>query len=116
MEGSIIAQYALFEQDSSLEGWTRGVEQNWSNLGINFIFHEAFPHARVYLLEYEENVELVALAIDQDQPLAVSLSAYGAYASLQSLEEAGLRTDFLTMLESIQAVTHDPDNMEPEID
>lgn len=116
MEGSIIAQYALFEQDSSLEGWTRAVEQNWSNLGIEFVSNETLPQARIYLLEYAEHVELGALAIDQNQPLAVSLSAHGAYASQQSLEEAGLRTDFLPMLESIQAVTHDPGNMDPEID
>lgn len=116
-DGSVV-QYALFEQDSSLEGWVQGVEKSWSNVGIQFTLLNTLPQAKVYSLGIpaSTNVEIVALLIDQNQPLGLSLIASGTYASLERLQKDGLVDDFLTMLESVEAIPYDPQNLDPIIE
>lgn len=115
--GSIV-QYALFEQDSSLEGWTQNIENSWGNIGIQFTLLNTLPYAKVYSLEIpaSTNVEIAALLINQNQPLGLSLIASGSYASLERLQKEGLVDDFLTMLESVEAIPHDPQNLDPIIE
>jgi len=78
---------------------------------------ETLPQAVVYGLESPATgrVELLALVISGNQPLGISLNASGTYANLRKLEKAGLKADFITMVESISAISYDPDNMKPEI-
>lgn len=118
MEGGTIAQYEAFKLDSSLEGWAAIMEQSWSSVGVKFTLIETLPQSVIYQLESPQStgVELLALAVSENQPLGISLNAYGAYASLDSLEKVGLKADFITMVESIAAISHDPKNTEPKID
>ena len=116
-DGSVV-QYALFEQDPSLEGWVQSVEKSWSNNGIQFTLLNTLPQAKVYSLGIpaSTNVEIVALLIDQNQPLGLSLIASGSYASLERLQKDGLGDDFLTMLESVEAIPYEPQNLDPIIE
>ena len=76
------------------------------------------PQAKVYLLGIpaSTNLEIVALLINQNQPLGLSLIASGSYANLERLQKDGLVDDFLTMLESVEAIPYDPQNLDPVIE
>jgi len=118
IKDGIVVQYALFEEDSSLEGWAKNVEKSWSNIGIRFTLLNTPPQGKVYLLGIpaSTNLEIVALLINQNQPLGLSLIASGSYANLERLQKDGLVDDFLTMLESVEAIPYDPQNLDPVIE
>ncbi len=118
IKDGIVVQYALYEEDSSLEGWAKNVEKSWSNIGIQFTLLNTLPQAKVYLLGIpaSTNLEIVALLINQNQPLGLSLIASGSYANLERLQKDGLVDDFLTMLESVEAIPYDPQNLDPVIE
>lgn len=113
----IIAQYQLFKQDASLEGWTKGVEQMWQSNGIEFTLEETLPQAMIYSLQSpgSSDIQIAALAIDQQQPLALSLNASGENANLESLRNENLWDDFLTMVNSLSTVSYDPSNIVPSL-
>jgi hypothetical protein len=113
----IIAQYELFKQDASLEGWTEGVEQMWQSNGIEFTLEETLPQAKIYSLQSpgSSDIQLAALAIDQEQPLALSLNASGEDANLESLRNENLWDDFLMMVNSLSTISYDPSNIVPSL-
>ena len=107
----------LFEKDSSLEGWTTGIEQNWKSNGLEFTLLRTLPQAKIYLVKSpgSSDVQLVAFVVDKNQPLAVELTASGAYADLERLKHDGVVDDFATMLASAQAIPQDPQNVDPPL-
>jgi hypothetical protein len=111
------AQLALFEKDSSLEGWTKGIERIWKSNGLGFTLLRALPEAKVYMVKTAgyANLELVAFAVDQKQPLAMELTASGVYADMERLQTEGVLDDFATMVASIQAIPQDPQNVSPSL-
>ena len=112
-----IAQLALFEKDPSLAGWTRGIEQMWKSNGLESTLLRALPQAKIYLVKSPgvSDVQLVAYAIDQNQPLAMMLTASGTYADLERLQKEGILDDFAAMVASAQAIPQDPQNVEPPL-
>lgn len=116
MEGGTIAQYEAFKLDSSLEGWTAAVEQSWSSLGVEFTLLETLPQAKIYYLGKPESLELIALVIDQDQPLGISLAGYGSYTDVPSFKNSGLKSDFIYMVANLHAAAYDPENIDPKIE
>ena len=113
----LIAQLALFEQDSSLDGWTKGIEQMWKSDGLESTLLRTLPQARIYSVTSpgSSDVQLVAYAVDQNQPLAISLTASGAYADMDRLQKEGILEDFAMMVASIQAIPQDPQNVDPPL-
>ncbi len=107
----------LFEKDSSLEGWTMGIEQNWKSNGLEFTLLRTLPQAKIYLVKSpgSSDVQLVAFAVDKNQPLAIELTAAGAYADLERLKQAGIADDFATIVASAQAIPQDPQNADPSL-
>jgi hypothetical protein len=76
------------------------------------------PHAKIYVLSLAAGsppVVLVAYAIDQGQPLILSLQAAGTEANLSRLEAEGVVADFATMAGSIMAIPADPANVVPAL-
>jgi hypothetical protein len=111
------ATLALFEMNSSLEGWTRGVEQNWKSNGIESTLLRTLPQAKIYSVTSpsSSDVQLVAFAVDKKQPLAMDLTASGAYADMERLRKEGILDDFSAMAASAQAIPQDPQNVEPPL-
>lgn len=116
MAGGTIAQYEAFKLDSSLEGWAASVERDWSSLGVEFALLETLPQAKIYYLEKPEPLELIALVIDQDQPLGISLAGYGSYTDVPGFKNGGLKSDFIYMVANLHAAAYDPENIEPPIE
>lgn len=116
MEGAMISQHEAFKLDSTLEGWTAAVEQDWSSLGVEYTLLETLPQAKIYYLEKPEPLELVALVIDQDQPLGISLAGYGSYTDVPSFKNGGLKSDFIYMVANLHAEAYDPEYIEPPIE
>jgi hypothetical protein len=113
---SMIAQWALFERDHSLEGWTAGIEQLWTNTGTKFTLARTLPQAKIYLIKPASDLlYVVAYAVDNDQPLTIGLEAHGAYADEARLQKEGLLDDFATMVSSISAVQPDPSKTAPAL-
>ena len=85
----IIAQYELFNQDPSLEGWTKGIEQMWESNGIESILEDTLPQTKIYSLRSpgSSDIQIIAFAIDQEQPLVLSLDASGEYGNLERLPQ-----------------------------
>jgi len=114
----LIAQWALFERDRSLAGWTAGIERMWTNDGLKFTLVRTFPRAKIYILKPStpsDVIELAAFAVDDDQPLTIGLEAYGAYADEGRLQQEGILDDFATMVASISTVQLDPKNIDPAL-
>lgn len=113
----MIAQLALFEKDSSLDGWTKGIEQMWKSSGLEPTLLRTLPQAKIYSVTSAgtSDVQLVAYAVDKDQPLAVSLSASGTYADMERLQKEGILGDFAAMVASLQAIPQDPKNVDPPL-
>jgi hypothetical protein len=107
------AQLALFEKDSSLEGWTKGIERMWKSNGLGFTLLRTLPQAKVYRVKTpgDANVQLVAFAVEHKQPLAMQLTASGGYADVERLQTEGVLDDFVTMVASVQAIPQDPQNI-----
>ncbi len=116
MEGGTIAQYEAFKLDSSLDGWAALVEQNWSGLGVEYTLLEALPQAKIYYLEKPEPLELIALVIDQGQPLGISLAGYGSYTDVPSFKNGGLKSDFIYMVANLQSSAYNPETIEPPLE
>ena len=115
--GGILAQYELFKQDPSLEGWTKGVEQMWQSNGIGFTLEDTLPRAKIYSLRSpgSSDIQIVALVADQEQALGLSLAASGEYANLERLRNEHLWDDFVTMVSSLGAINYDPSNIIPSL-
>ncbi len=113
----MIAQLALFEKDSSLDGWTKGIEQMWKSDGLEPTLLRRLPQAKIYSVKTPgySNVQLVAYAVDKNQPLAIELTASGGYANMERLQREGILDDFAMMVASIQAVPQDPQNIDPPL-
>lgn len=113
----ILAQYELFKQNPSLEGWTKSVEQMWERNGIASTLEDTLPQAKIYSLRSPDSsdVQIIALAIDQEQPLVLSLNASGEYADLDRLRNEHLWDDFVAMVNSLSAINYDPGNVTPSL-
>ena len=113
----LIAPLALFEQNSSLEGWTKGIEQMWQSNGLESTLLRTLPQAKIYSVTSPgtSDVQLVAYVVDQDQPLTLMLTAEGTYADLDHLQQEGILDDFTTMAASIQAIPRDSQNVDPTL-
>jgi hypothetical protein len=111
------AQLLLFEKDSSLEGWTKGIERMWKSNGLGFTLLRTLPQAKVYRVKTpgDANIQLVAFAVDHKQPLAMQLTASGVYADMERLQTEGVLDDFVTMVASVQAIPQDPQNIAPPL-
>lgn len=109
------APLALFEKDSSLEGWTKSIEQMWKSNGISSTLLRTLPQAKIYSVTSpgSSDLQLVAYAIDQNQPLAVSLTAADADADIERLQQEGILDDFAMMVASVQAIPQNPQNVDP---
>jgi hypothetical protein len=117
MSGGTIAQYEAFKQESSLEGWTSLIEHMWLQTNVAFTLEKMLPQARIYVLDpgTGDSLILAAQAVDQEQPLALGLYAYGAYADLARLRSQHVWDDFVTMVNSVRAVNYDPANVTPSL-
>lgn len=115
--GGVVVQKTLWEQKPDLEAWTAGIRQSWASNGIEFTLLRTLPHARIYLVRSPggSETQIVALAVDQDQPLGAGLTASGAYNNLERLQEEGLVDDLITMVESMEAIPYDPANVDPPL-
>lgn len=115
--GGLNAQRFLFEQNPSLETWTAGIEQLWKTNQVQFALLRTLPQARIYLVRSPDSpdTQIVAYAIDQNQPLAVALTASGTYADLERLQEEGIVDDFAAMVDRVRAVDYDPTNVVPPL-
>jgi hypothetical protein len=113
----VIVQLDLFEKDSSLAGWTRGIEQMWKSNGIESILLRTLPQAKIYSVTSPDasDVRFVAYVVDKDQPLAVSLTASGIYADRDRLQKEGVVDDFVTVVTSAQAIPQDPHDVDPPL-
>ncbi len=113
---SMIAQWALFKRDHSLDGWTAGIERMWTSDGMEFTLVRTLPQAKIYLLKPKSDLIWVeAYAVDSGQPLTIGLEAHGAYADEARLQQEGLLDDFATMVGSISAIQPDPKNIDPAL-
>jgi hypothetical protein len=113
----ILAPYELFKKDPSLEGWTKGVEQMWQSNGLESSLEAQLPRAKIYSLRSPgaSDIQLIALAIDQDQPLVIGLNASGEYADLERLRNEHLWDDFVAMVNSVSAINYDPGDVVPSL-
>ncbi len=113
----VIAQLYLFEKDSSLEGWTKGIEQMWKSDGLESTLLRTLPQAKIYLVKTPgyPNVQLVAYAVDKNQPLGLELTASSAYANMERLQKEGILDDFAAMVASVQAIPQEPQNVDPPL-
>src|ERR1019366_417703 len=115
---TLSAQWLLFQQDSSLIGWTAGIEAMWARDGETFTLLRTLPNAKIYMVSLAAGsppVVLGAYAIDQGQPLILELQASGTEADLTRLEAEGIVDDFATMAGSITAIPADPQNVVPAL-
>lgn len=89
----------------------------WLSNGIEFTLQDTLPHAKIYLVQSpgSSDVQMIALVIDQEQPLALSLNAAGEYADLERLRNEHLLDDFVTMVNSFSATSYDPGNIIPSL-
>jgi Tol biopolymer transport system component len=135
MSGGILAEYGLFQQEPSFDGWTAGIEQLWQRLGYTFTLEETLPAAgeqpaatggqrtpdqpaaKIYWVWKSgwDGIQLTALVVDQGQPLAVSLIAAGDDADAARLRGEGLLDDFVAIAKSLSAIPYDPANVDPPL-
>ena len=115
--GGIVVQKTLWEHNPSLDAWAAGIRQSWASNGIEFTLLRTLPRARIYVVRSPggSETQIVALAVDQDQPLGAGLTASGAYNNLQRLQEEGLVDDLIAMVESMEAIPYDPANVDPPL-
>jgi hypothetical protein len=113
----IIVQKSLFEQNPSLEAWAASIERAWSSYGIQATLLPLPPQARIYLVKSpgSPDTQIVAYAVDQNQPLTVGLTASGTYADLERLQEEGMVDDFVAVVGSARAIPYDPGNVTPPL-
>ncbi len=113
----IVAQKQLFEQNPSLEAWTAGIERLWQSNKTHFSLLRTLPQAKIYLVQQPgaPDLDIVAYAVDQNQPLCVDLTASGSYANLGRLQSEGVVDDFAAMVESLRAIPYDPANVVPTV-
>jgi hypothetical protein len=102
-ENAQLLPYELFKRNPSLSAWTDSVAESWRQNGIAAQEQDSLPNARIYsVVPAKGQVQLVAYAIDGDQPLAVQLIGRGRYGTVEGLRDAGLFEDFKTMVESVR--------------
>jgi hypothetical protein len=112
------AEWLIFEQDSSLAGWTAGIEAMWTRDGSTFTRLRTLPEARLYAVTMGSDprtVYLIAYAIDQGQPLLLVAQASGTQADLGRLQAEGFVDDLATMAASLKAIPADPHNIAPPL-
>ncbi len=114
---NLLEQLTLFEDDPSLDGWTRGIEQMWQKDGFEWKLLQTLPQAKIYAIRSPSSPDLqvIAYVVDQDQPLTVDLLASGAYADLERLQKDGILDDFSVMVASIHAIPRDTKNIDPAL-
>ena len=100
-----IAQYWAFQRDSTLDGWSRQLERMWAGIYVTATLEYSTPDARVYALRPStgNEIDLIGLKVDQGQPLALGLSAYGAYANMDRLRAEHIWDEYLDMVNSLAA-------------
>jgi hypothetical protein len=100
-----VAQYAAFQQDSTLDGWTRRVERIWAGIYVTATLEYSAPDARVYAVQQSsvDEIDLVGLKVSQGQPLALMLEARGAFANLDRLRAEHIWDEFPAMVNSLSA-------------
>ncbi len=117
-----IAQWSLFQQDSSLVGWTAGIEQLWRTNSIEFARLDTWPDAVAYALPQPDftsgvpQIQVAAFIVSDGQPLAVSLTGTGTYGTLDALRQDGLYDAFERMVKSARAIAEDPNIVNPPLD
>lgn len=57
----------------------------------------------------------MAFAIEEKQPFGFGLIAYGIYVHIGTLQQEGILDDFAAMVANIQAITKNPENVEPPL-
>ena len=115
-EGAI-AQWLIFQQNPTLEDWTTGNEKMWQQNGVEFSLEETLPRAKVYWIQVPgwDKIQLSALVVDQDQPMAIDLTAGGVYADADRLRNESILDDFITMVESLSAIPYSPEAVDPPL-
>ncbi len=111
------ATLSLFEQNPSLEGWTEGIEQNWKSLGIEFSLLSTLPQAKIFTVQSPGNLDLqiLAFAVDENQPLGLELTASGIYANMEQLQKDGILDDYEVMVGSIKSIPTNPQIINPPL-
>jgi hypothetical protein len=66
------AQWLLFEEDSSLAGWTMGIEAMWARDGSSFTLLRSLPEAKVYAVTMPGGPKTVCLHRLRDRSKATA--------------------------------------------
>lgn len=112
------ATFYLYQQDPTLEGWTKGLEQSWSNFGMKFTLESTLSNAKVYLLQdpkATDEINIAAYILEYGVPLVVGLQASGIYADIEYLRKEGIMDDLEVMVESMQPIQQDPNDIDPPL-
>jgi hypothetical protein len=114
----IDVDWELFRTDSSLAGWTAGLERSMRSNQIEYTLLETLPNAKIYLTRTIGSLALDAFVIDSGQPLLIALVGSAPTFSLEPLDRLradGLLADFTKMVESVRAIPKDPSNVSPPL-
>ena len=107
---------ALYRQNPSLKDWTQAMEYSWQQTGAmaNIEHIQSLDQAEVYAIHAAGGMlRLTALAVDQDQPMIVTLDIQGDLADLNRLRAEGILEDFFTIVNSIRAIPYQPGIVNP---
>lgn len=115
-----VVPWVEFQQSDSFEAWMQQREAAWTQVArstdLSFERYTTLPNGAVYLLLLpDQSLQLIAYLLDDGHPLTVGLEGFGAYAQRSQVEESGLLTDFLTMLQSAQALEPDIERIDPPL-
>ncbi len=98
--GGAYPQLDLFRASPDLAGWAAGIERLWASNDVPFRAIASQPRTRIYALEPDAEVlQVVALVVDDAQPITVALIAPDS--TIEGLRVDGLLDDFATMAESV---------------
>ena len=113
----ILTERTLFEEHPSLDGWATAMEQLWRSNRFDSALLRVLPDARIYGVTMPESsdLSLVALVVDGAEPIGVTLHASGPDADSTHLEQTGVFADFVTIVESVRSVPHEPENVVPAL-
>jgi hypothetical protein len=113
-----IAEWILFQQRPTLDGWTATLERELTIDEEGFTLLRTLPNAKIYAITTLAGkpmpfLEVVAYAIGQGQPFVITLQGSGTDRDLTRVEQEGILDDFATMVGSIEALPQDAQNVQP---
>jgi hypothetical protein len=110
-------EYAAFEQNPTLEGWSSAVEQKLRSLDAQPELVRSLPDVRVYTARKDDigSLSLMALKVEGGQPLDIRLWTSGTYADVDWLKNQGVLDDFVTMVASARAFPENPQYVMPPL-